>query len=122
LFYFFKLSPVSFLHYVPAVAVNPAVRDPVRTGMRWAIIVTANPYVARAIPAVISRNPLIAGAGTWSWMLNHGDGRSDAHNYLRVCSNWQQTQSEQSCKNSFSHGYILPLFIDIDAVLLFIRT
>jgi hypothetical protein len=107
LFLLYELSPVSFLQYVPAVTVNPAVSNPVRTGMRWAIIVTSDPYVARTIPAMVSRYPFISGARTRPGMFNHGDGRSNTHNNLRVSSNGQQAQSEQYCESEFLHEYIL---------------
>jgi hypothetical protein len=86
---------------------DPAVGYPVRSGMRRTVVATGNPYIARAIPAMITRNPFISRAGAWPRMLDHCNGRSDTHNNLRVGGSGQQAHSEQSRKNKFLHRYIL---------------
>ena len=99
---------MSFLQDVSAVAMDPAMGYPMLPGMRGTVIAAGSPNVATAVPAVIACNPFISRAGTWARMLDHGDGRCDAYNNLRVSGSGQQAQSEQSCESEFLHKYILP--------------
>jgi hypothetical protein len=92
---------------------DPAMSYPVRSGMRWTVIATGNPYVASAVPAVIARNPFISRSRTRARVFHHRNRRGDAYNNLRVEGGGQQAQSEQSCKSKFLHRYILLLFIDM---------
>jgi hypothetical protein len=107
-FLIFVLSPVSFLQDVSAVAMDPAMGNPMLPGMRGTVIAAGNPNVATTVPAVIARNPFISRARTRTGVFHHRNRRGDVHNNLRNGGSRQQAQSEQSCKNEFFHEYILP--------------
>jgi hypothetical protein len=95
--FLYELSPVTFLQDVSAIAVDPAMSNPVGSRARWMIIMSSDPHIARAIPTVIARNPFISRAWTGTWVFNHRNGRCDAHYDLRDGGSGQQAQSEQSC-------------------------
>jgi hypothetical protein len=97
-----------FAHFPVVVYPNPAMGNPVRTGM-WRVIPTAgNPHVVITIPAVITGNPYNAGFRGRSGTLDNHGRRRYSNDDLCDGGHRRQCKSKQYCKCKFLHGESIP--------------
>ena len=80
----FNLAPVSFAHLPVVVHTYPAVPLPMRAWVWRPVIVPIYPDIMIAIPAVISRDPHVAGFRGRTGMFHNHSGWTHANHDLRV--------------------------------------
>ena len=86
------LAPVAFNEDPAAVAVNPVVGNPMRTGMGWTIPAAGDPDVAAAVPALISVNPHKATLWRPAALFDDDGWGANANDNLRKRSCRSQTE------------------------------
>src|SRR5579871_38111 len=77
-----SLSPTTFNEHPAAIAVHVPMGDPVRVRPGWQFPTAGYPNVASAIPAVISPDPDIAGAGPHYSGFDDRTWRGHPNNHL----------------------------------------
>ncbi len=105
------LAPVTFDQDPTAAAMDPVMPDPVSARVRRAIPATGNPYIAAAVPALITSNPHITALWRWRTALNDWGRWANANHDLRKRSGRRQTKGKEQCHCGFLHGYcVLQVF------------
>ena len=87
-------------------AFDPVTRNPMRAFARNSNIVTGHPNIASAIPAPVSRIPVVTGSG-WSRIFNDHLWRRDANIDIGQEASWRpknQSETGSQCRSSPSAG------------------
>ena len=94
---------MTFDQDILAMAMFPAMRDPVLASLRRSIIAAGRPDIMVAFVAVIAGLPFVSLAGRRPAPFVHGRGWSDANHDLRKRCRRDQGKSEQKCHCNFLH-------------------
>src|SRR5580692_441544 len=86
-----------FDHDPLSMPVNPAVRNPMSTGMRGTVPMAGGPNIVAAIVTVVAIDPHIASVRWVAADFDHRRRRPNANRNLRKRSHRTQRGSEQCC-------------------------
>ena len=91
----FVLAPVAFYEDPTAAVMDPVMRNPARSWMRWTVPAAGNPDVALTVPAVVPVNPYESALWQRGTAFDDGGRWSDANNDLCKGSCRSQTKGKK---------------------------
>jgi hypothetical protein len=96
---------VTFNPDVAATPVIPVAVDPARVGVGWFNVVSGNPDISIAVPAVVACVPCPVGVLMWWWRYDfvRSFGGTDTDNDLSLSHACGEQEGAGNCREEFLH-------------------